>query len=83
MLFCDGCDLATYHMACLLPPIEVVPDDDWYCPVCEQVGKKMEPTLLCSKYLVSLQVANAYQAISVIERLNIDISGTVVSALEA
>ena len=37
MLFCDGCDLATYHMACLLPPIENVPDDDWYCPVCEQV----------------------------------------------
>ena len=79
MLFCDGCDLATYHMACLLPPIEVVPDDDWYCPVCEQVLKK----LVCNKYLVSLQVANAYQAISVIERLNIDISGTVVSALEA
>ena len=37
MLFCDGCDLATYHMACLLPPIETVPEDDWLCPVCEQV----------------------------------------------
>ena len=37
MLFCDGCDLATYHMACLQPPIEEVPDDDWFCPICEQV----------------------------------------------
>ncbi|KAL5253156.1 hypothetical protein ACHWQZ_G013066 [Mnemiopsis leidyi] len=37
MLFCDGCDLATYHMSCLLPPIDIVPEDDWLCPVCEQV----------------------------------------------
>ena len=49
MLFCDGCDLATYHMACLLPPIETVPEDDWLCPVCEQVIciliQKLFPTL--------------------------------------
>eukprot|EP00116_Pleurobrachia_bachei_P005061 sb/3465323/ len=37
MLFCDGCDLATYHMACLHPAIEVIPEEDWYCPICEQL----------------------------------------------
>jgi len=36
MLFCDGCDLATYHMRCCRPEIELVPEGDWYCPVCEQ-----------------------------------------------
>ena len=34
MLLCDGCD-ACYHMTCLMPPIMVIPEGDWFCPTCE------------------------------------------------
>jgi hypothetical protein len=27
-----------YHLDCLDPPLEVVPEDDWYCPDCELEG---------------------------------------------
>merc|ERR1712226_234016 len=42
-LFCEECELST-HMYCLDPPLEEIPDDDWYCPLCkndesEIVGK--------------------------------------------
>lgn len=34
-LLCDECDLA-YHLYCLNPPLEKIPDDDeWYCPECK------------------------------------------------
>ncbi|KAL7458221.1 hypothetical protein ACHAWC_010361 [Mediolabrus comicus] len=33
MLVCDGCD-ELYHMHCLNPPLEDIPDGDWYCDVC-------------------------------------------------
>ena len=36
-LLCDGCDVA-YHTHCLVPPLEVVPAGDWFCPSC--VSKK-------------------------------------------
>ena len=32
-LFCEECEYVT-HMHCLDPPLETVPDDDWYCPHC-------------------------------------------------
>ena len=35
MLLCDGCNFG-YHMQCLDPPIEAIPDGDWFCPVCMQ-----------------------------------------------
>ena len=42
-LFCEECEYST-HMYCLDPPLEEIPDDDWYCPLCkndesEIVGK--------------------------------------------
>lgn len=42
-LFCEECEFST-HMYCLDPPLEEIPDDDWYCPLCkndesEIVGK--------------------------------------------
>lgn len=37
ILLCDRCD-AGYHTACLRPPIMVIPEDDWFCPLCEHVN---------------------------------------------
>ncbi|GAB1600400.1 E3 ubiquitin-protein ligase UHRF1-like [Argonauta hians] len=34
-ILCDECDVA-YHIDCLKPPLEKIPDDDeWYCPDCK------------------------------------------------
>ncbi|CAF3929520.1 unnamed protein product [Adineta steineri] len=35
LLCCDRCE-ATYHLACLNPPLTSVPTVEWFCPVCEQ-----------------------------------------------
>ena len=35
MLLCDGCD-AGYHTYCSQPPIEDVPEGDWFCPSCPE-----------------------------------------------
>ena len=35
MLLCDGCD-AGYHTYCSQPPIEDVPEGDWFCPNCPE-----------------------------------------------
>ena len=32
-LFCEQCQYVT-HMKCLDPPLEQIPDGDWYCPDC-------------------------------------------------
>lgn len=33
MLLCDGCDHG-YHMYCLRPPLQSVPEGDWFCQDC-------------------------------------------------
>lgn len=33
ILLCDGCD-REFHLYCLNPPLEQVPEGDWYCPDC-------------------------------------------------
>ena len=33
-LFCEECQYST-HMRCLDPPLEEVPEDDFYCPHCK------------------------------------------------
>ena len=33
MLLCDRCDQG-YHMDCLIPALEEVPIEDWFCPRC-------------------------------------------------
>ena len=38
MLLCDGCDKG-YHTYCVNPPIEVVPEGDWFCPECVKNNK--------------------------------------------
>ena len=33
LLLCDGCDDA-YHTYCLLPRLEAIPEQEWFCPTC-------------------------------------------------
>ncbi|TRY62677.1 hypothetical protein TCAL_02058 [Tigriopus californicus] len=33
-LMCDECEYC-YHIFCLDPPLETIPDGDWYCPECK------------------------------------------------
>ena len=35
LICCDGCNIP-YHLKCLRPPLEKVPEGDWYCPVCSK-----------------------------------------------
>lgn len=28
-----------YHLDCLDPPLEMIPEGDWFCPECEQEGQ--------------------------------------------
>jgi hypothetical protein len=34
LLLCEDCDDA-YHLECVKPELLSIPDDDWYCPLCE------------------------------------------------
>jgi hypothetical protein len=34
MLLCDTCD-SGWHMQCLQPPLDAIPDGDWECPTCK------------------------------------------------
>jgi hypothetical protein len=33
MLLCDGCDTG-YHTYCLEPPLDAIPEGEWYCTDC-------------------------------------------------
>lgn len=40
ILLCDRCD-AEYHTYCLEPPLEEVPEGEWYCPRCSaEAGRR-------------------------------------------
>ena len=32
---CDRCDRAS-HIQCCKPPLESVPEGEWFCPICEK-----------------------------------------------
>jgi len=34
-LECDKCD-SPWHLKCLDPPLDAVPDGEWFCPDCEE-----------------------------------------------
>ena len=33
--FCEQCD-SPWHLKCLDPPLDAVPDGEWFCPDCEE-----------------------------------------------
>ena len=39
LLCCDRCS-SVWHLQCLDPPMEEVPDDEWICSVCRQMAKE-------------------------------------------
>ena len=41
MLICDGCD-KLFHLYCLDPPLEKVPDGDWFCLKCEESTRDVD-----------------------------------------
>ncbi|XP_060515758.1 E3 ubiquitin-protein ligase UHRF1-like isoform X2 [Cylas formicarius] len=47
LLLCDECD-AGFHISCLDPPLDKIPDGDWYCPFCKtddsKIVKSSEPS---------------------------------------
>uniref|UniRef100_A0A8C2FYX1 PHD and ring finger domains 1 n=1 Tax=Cyprinus carpio TaxID=7962 RepID=A0A8C2FYX1_CYPCA len=50
LLLCDGCDDG-YHMECLTPPLDAVPVEEWFCPMCiahnrsEQISEEESSSL--------------------------------------
>ena len=34
MLLCDGCTSGAYHIDCLTPKLDAIPEGDWFCPAC-------------------------------------------------
>ncbi len=45
MLLCDACD-SGFHVSCLSPPLDRVPDGSWFCPRCV-VDSSSERRALC------------------------------------
>jgi len=34
LILCDGCDDGNSHIYCLIPPLDNIPEGEWYCPTC-------------------------------------------------
>eukprot|EP00966_Prymnesium_polylepis_P262153 6055601-Prymnesium_polylepis.1 len=49
MLLCDGhgCS-AGYHLHCLQPALEAIPDHEWLCPTCAASGQNHFPEKILS-----------------------------------
>jgi hypothetical protein len=55
IILCDRCD-SGWHMFCLSPPLERVPQGDWFCPTCVASGERS-----CADAKAD---ANAFQALT-------------------
>jgi hypothetical protein len=42
LMLCDGCNMG-FHTYCLSPPLEEVPEDDWYCDSCNDTRITEKP----------------------------------------
>lgn len=36
LLVCDHCNYSICHIQCLSPPIDYIPEEDWYCNNCTE-----------------------------------------------
>ncbi len=46
MLLCDRCDDG-YHCECLSPPLNEIPEGEWFCEVCQEADdlrRETQPT---------------------------------------
>ncbi|KFD47546.1 hypothetical protein M513_11590, partial [Trichuris suis] len=43
-VLCEDCSVS-YHIYCLRPPLEAIPDKAWYCKLCKRLGKGNDDTL--------------------------------------
>ncbi|GFH44612.1 predicted protein [Chaetoceros tenuissimus] len=41
LLMCDGCD-ETFHRQCLVPPLDEVPEGDWFCDSCKTYDSEVD-----------------------------------------
>jgi len=48
LLLCDGCDKG-YHTYCFKPPLDTVPDGDWYCYECVNKATGERACVVCGK----------------------------------
>lgn len=48
LLLCDGCDKG-YHTYCFRPPMENIPDGDWFCYECRNKATGQRNCIVCGK----------------------------------
>jgi len=48
LLLCDACDRG-YHTYCFNPPLDSVPDGDWYCYECLNKARGIKGCIVCGK----------------------------------
>lgn len=48
LLLCDGCDKG-YHTYCFRPPMEDIPDGDWFCYECRNKATGTRNCIVCGK----------------------------------
>ena len=52
MLLCDSCDRG-YHLACLSPRMDAIPEEDWFCANCPNTKLQPSPKAKAAKQAVS------------------------------
>jgi len=57
LLVCEACEYF-FHMKCLDPPLETIPEDDWFCSNEQCQKKQSETAILCSVSMVTHVVGN-------------------------
>lgn len=63
ILLCDSCDKG-YHCSCLLPVLFIIPEGDWFCPVCQHeklIAKLQSKLSLYDEYKKQLDLDDALQ----------------------
>ena len=48
LLLCDGCDKG-YHTYCFKPPMDNIPDGDWFCYECRNKATGQRNCIVCGK----------------------------------
>ncbi|XP_053697238.1 remodeling and spacing factor 1-like isoform X2 [Sabethes cyaneus] len=74
ILLCDSCDKG-YHCSCLNPVLFVIPEGDWFCPICEHnnlMAKLHETLFLYDEICKQLDAENAAKHQQNVEKTDIN-----------